>query len=113
MVVTSSRFIIGAISGMNKPINFKSLRDSIEAMVQDLWGIVGLSNLQIVSITHERIVSKKTTLIIIKCDRNSKEHIVTSLLFVDKLDGINIRWNTLHVAGSERLKSKFIESYSN
>ena len=48
MVVSSKRFIIGNVSGVtNKRINFKALRISIQGMVQSLWGITAISNLQI------------------------------------------------------------------
>lgn len=47
MVVLSKRFIIGTVSGINKPINFKTLRVAIQGMIKSLWGITGVSNLQI------------------------------------------------------------------
>lgn len=47
MVVSSKRFIIGTISGINRTISFKALRIAIQEMVQSLWGITAISNLQI------------------------------------------------------------------
>lgn len=57
-------------------------------------------------------MSKRKTLIILECNRDSACSITTSLLFIDKLDGDEIRWNTLHIAGSETQKKKFINNYS-
>ena len=64
------------------------------------------------SIESVKIVSKKKTLIIMECNRDSQSLITTSLLFIDKLEGDNIRWNTLNISGSDRQKKDFIDKYS-
>lgn len=74
--------------------------------------IINLFYLSLQSIESVKIASRKKPLIIMECNRDSQSLITTSLLFIDKLDGDNIRWNTLHVSGSEKQKKTFIDKIS-
>ena len=64
------------------------------------------------SITSQRIQGKLEHLYIIECDRSCCRSMVTALLFFDKFDDLNIRWTTLHVAGSKRLQKQYINSFN-
>ena len=47
MVVTSRRYIIGTISGINQLISYRNLKKVIEDAIVTLWGITGAGKVRV------------------------------------------------------------------
>ena len=56
---------------------------------------------------HE-IPSKKRVIYVIECPRECHKSICSVLACLDTLANHDVRWNTIHVAGSQSQKDKFI-----